>query len=109
MAQPDLKDNHQQPDTTCCAKLTSTEDLQRSAQPKNRKATLVTEISTVQKVVHMIDKEHTTSLSKHSVVPGDCHAYRLPNDNSDRRIEFIVQNKSESTCGQDKLGQVDHQ
>ncbi|XP_063979442.1 uncharacterized protein LOC135163691 [Diachasmimorpha longicaudata] len=96
MAQPARKDNHQQLESTCCGNLASTEDLtQKSRTPEsrgsNRKSTVVMQVSTIQKVVQTIDKERNPSRRS---VPNDCVSYRVPPD-AERRIEFIVQNKSD--------------
>ncbi|XP_015119326.1 uncharacterized protein LOC107042691 isoform X2 [Diachasma alloeum] len=96
MAQPDRKDTHQQLESTCCGKLTSIEDCTKkthrsASRGSNQKSTVLMQVSTIQKVVQMIDKEK--NLSKHSV-PSNCVSYRVPPD-AERRIEFIMRNKSD--------------
>ncbi|XP_011300270.1 uncharacterized protein [Fopius arisanus] len=101
MAQPDQRDTHQQLEPICCGKVTSTEDFTQrghnsASRRSNRKSTVVMEVSTIQKVVQVIDKERDPAKQSATV---DCLSYRVPPD-AERRIEFIVQNKSDenSAC-----------
>lgn len=77
----------QQLEPSCCEKLTSTEDIDKQTKNSKPKSTVVMEVSTMQKVIQVIDREQNS-------VPSDYVSYKVTPE-PERRIEFIVQNKSD--------------